>query len=73
MVTIERDADFGGLARGGAFVGLLLSEAVRGRDVFPERLVELPVELDLLALRESHRAHRGARAFFLGFGDPEAC
>ena len=73
MVTIERDADFGGLARGGAFVGLLLPEAVRGRDVFPERLVELPVELDFLVLREWHRTHRRAQASFLGFGDPEAC
>ena len=73
MVAIERNADFGGLVRGSAFVGLLLPEAVCGRNCFPKSLVEPAVELDLLVLREEDRAHRGAHAFFLGFGDPEAC
>ena len=65
VAAIKGDAHFRRLPGGSTFVGLLLAKPLRRRNVFPERLVQPPIERDRLAVRKPDRPDRRLRVFSL--------
>ena len=59
--AVEREPHLGALGGGLPFVRLILAEIGGRRRRMPDRLVELAVEVDLLAQRNRARVRRGGR------------